>query len=110
MNYYGLIVHTLKGPLISSIRLDTGISNTAVGLLTTLPLLAFALLSTIAPKIGRAIGNETAVFIALIILTIGILMRSMGYIPTLFIGTAIIGIGITIGNVLLPGIVKQDTH
>lgn len=98
---------TAVGPLIGSIRLDTGISNTAAGLLTTIPLLAFAVFSILSPKIGRAIGNETAVFIAMVVLTIGILMRSMGYISTLFIGTAILGLGITIGNVLLPGIVKQ---
>ncbi|MCD8510605.1 MAG: MFS transporter [Bacillus sp. (in: Bacteria)] len=98
---------TAVGPLINSIRLDTNITNTAAGLLTTIPLLAFAVFSIIAPKIGRAIGNETAVFIAMVILTIGILMRSMGYVSTLFLGTAILGLGITVGNVLLPGIVKQ---
>jgi MFS transporter, CP family, cyanate transporter len=43
-------------PLIGQIRADTGISNGVAGLLTTLPLLAFGLLSPIAPRVARRFG------------------------------------------------------
>ncbi|MFC0557639.1 CynX/NimT family MFS transporter [Halalkalibacter alkalisediminis] len=98
---------TAIGPLIGDIRTDTNLTNSWIGLLTTLPLLAFGLFSTITPRIGRKWGNETTVFIALIILTIGILFRSTGFVYALFLGTALLGLGIAICNVLIPGIVKD---
>ncbi|WP_017727800.1 CynX/NimT family MFS transporter [Halalkalibacterium ligniniphilum] len=98
---------TAVGPLVSSIRADMGISNGLVGFLTTLPLLSFAVLSFYAPRLGHRFGNEIMVFVALFALTAGIIMRSTGLIFTLFVGTAIIGVGIAIINVLLPGIVKK---
>ncbi|MDT8859701.1 MFS transporter [Alkalihalobacillus sp. MEB130] len=97
---------TAVGPLISIIRIDTNLSNSVIGLLTTLPLLAFGVFSTLAPRIGRKYGNETTVLIALIILTSGILLRSTGMVSALFFGTAMLGLGIAICNVLIPGIVK----
>ncbi|KHF37835.1 MFS transporter, partial [Halalkalibacter okhensis] len=97
---------TAVGPLISTIRIDTNLSSSVIGLLTTLPLLAFGVFSILAPKIGRKLGNETTVFIALVILTMGILLRSTGMIFSLFFGTAMLGLGIAICNVLIPGIVK----
>ncbi|RSL30150.1 MFS transporter [Salibacterium salarium] len=98
---------TSVGPLIQFIREDTGISNGVAGLLTTIPLLAFALLSPFAPTIGQRIGKERTVFIGILILTAGILIRASGFIPPLFLGTALAGAGIAICNVLLPGIVKE---
>ncbi|WP_227935274.1 CynX/NimT family MFS transporter [Alkalihalobacillus deserti] len=99
---------TAVGPLIGFIRADTNLSNSSIGLLTTLPLLAFGIFSTLAPRLGRKWGNETTVFIALIILTIGILFRSIGMVFALFVGTAMLGLGIAICNVLIPGIVKNE--
>ncbi|MDV2883713.1 MFS transporter [Alkalihalophilus pseudofirmus] len=98
---------TAVGPLIGDIRIATNLTNSSIGIITTLPLLAFAIFSTIAPRIGLKIGNERTVFIALFILTIGILVRSTGMVATLFIGTALLGLGIAICNVLIPAIVKD---
>ena len=44
----------------------------------------------------------------LILLTIGIGLRSLSGIETLFIGTLLIGFAIAIGNVLLPAIIKKN--
>ncbi|MFD1434128.1 CynX/NimT family MFS transporter [Kroppenstedtia eburnea] len=98
---------TSVGPLIGDIRQDLGISNGLAGLLTTLPVLGFALFSLLAPKMGNRLGNERTVFLGLIILTSGIVIRSSGPIAAVFAGTALIGVGVAIGNVLLPGIVKH---
>lgn len=98
---------TAVGPLISSISDDLGLSYSAAGLLTTIPLITFALFSSLAPRIGQYLGNEKAIFISLIILTFGIIARSIGNVSMLFIGTAFIGLGIAICNVLLPSIVKH---
>ncbi|PLS15261.1 MFS transporter [Bacillus sp. M6-12] len=99
---------TSVGPIIETIRQDTGISNTSAGLLTTLPLLAFAFFSILAPKIARRFGIEYTLFGALLLLATGILLRSVPFINTLFIGTALLGIAIAVCNVLLPGLIKRE--
>src|SRR5699024_8551429 len=72
-----------------------------------LPLLAFALLSPFAPKIANRIGMERTIFISLILLTCGMIIRSLFGPASLFAGTLIIGIAIAFGNVLLPGLIKM---
>ncbi|MBU9720636.1 MULTISPECIES: CynX/NimT family MFS transporter [Bacillaceae] len=98
---------TSVGPLVGEIRFDLGISNSEAGLITTLPLLSFAVFSLVAPKLGIRFGNEIMIFAGLIALLSGIMIRSTGLLSTLFIGTALVGVGIAISNVLLPSIVKN---
>lgn len=95
------------GPLIGFIRDDTGLSNGAIGWITTIPLIAFALLSPFAPSIARTVGTERTLVASLLVLTLGIGIRAIDSVPLLFIGTAGIGIAIAICNVLLPSIIKQ---
>jgi CP family cyanate transporter-like MFS transporter len=99
---------TSVGPLLTSIRESLGLSNTLAGTLTTVPLLAFAFVSPFAPKLARRFGMELTLFISLILLTIGIGIRSFGGVTTLFIGTILIGLSIAIGNVLLPSLIKHN--
>src|SRR5690625_3050384 len=68
---------TSVGSLISLIREDLQISHTLAGMITTLPLLAFAFLSPIAPRISRRIGMERTIFFSLLLLLIGIVVRSL---------------------------------
>ena len=95
-------------PLIGEIRADTGISHGAAGLLTTLPLLAFALLSPVAPRVARRFGLEGVLLASLLVLAAGILLRWVGTVAALFLGTAILGAAISFGNVLMPGLVKRE--
>ncbi|KAA0967045.1 MFS transporter [Sporosarcina sp. ANT_H38] len=99
---------TSVGPLISSIRESLAISNVLAGFLTTIPLLAFAIISPFAPKIARRFGMEVTLFVSLILLTAGIIIRSLGTTPNLLIGTFLIGLAIAFGNVLLPGLIKLN--
>lgn len=96
------------GPLIAMIRESTGLSNSMLGLLTTLPLVAFGVLSTLTPLFTRRFGIEKTLSGALLLLTLGIALRAFGYIPLLFLGTILLGIAIAFGNVLLPALVKRD--
>lgn len=96
------------GPLISEIRLDTGLSNTFLGLITTLPILAFGLLSVFTPLFTKRLGTEGTMTLALLILTGGTLLRVIPGAFPLFAGTIILGAGIAFGNVMLPGIVKKQ--
>ncbi|MGE8203572.1 CynX/NimT family MFS transporter [Heyndrickxia sp. NPDC080065] len=99
---------TSVGPLIGSIRENFGISNAAAGSLTTVPLIAFALLSPFAPKLSRRFGIENILFFSLIFITAGIVLRYFDGVSALFTGTILIGLGIAICNVLLPSMIKQN--
>ncbi|HZB09769.1 MAG TPA: MFS transporter [Rubrobacter sp.] len=95
-------------PLIGQIRADTGISNGVAGLLTTLPLLAFGLLSPIAPRVARLFGMERVLLASLLVLAAGILLRWAGALEALFLGTVVLGAAIAVANVLLPSLVKRE--
>lgn len=97
---------TSVGPIIGPIRDGLGMSNVLAGLVTTIPLLAFAFISPIAPKLSKRFGMELTLFISLCLLTVGILIRSAGSILFLVAGTFLIGVAIAFGNVLLPALLK----
>lgn len=96
------------GPLLGHIRASTGLDAGSAGLLNTLPLLAFGLFSVLAPVVGRRLGLERALFIAMAALCAGIAVRSLPGIAPLFIGTLIGGVAIAVGNVMLPALVKRE--
>jgi MFS transporter, CP family, cyanate transporter len=95
------------GPLIYEIRDDTGLSNTLLGMLTTLPVLAFGVFSVLTPLFTRKFGTEGTMAFALVLLTAGTLFRVIPTSFALFLGTIVLGIGIALGNVLMPGIAKK---
>ena len=98
---------TAVGPLLGAIRDDIGLSHWSVALLTSLPLIAFAVMSPIIPRFGYRYTNEKTLLFGLVLLLVGISVRSISNIPLLFLGTFIIGVGIAVCNVLLPGIIKE---
>ena len=99
---------TSVGPLVAEIRASEHLSGAAAGLLTTLPLLAFAGFSPVAPLLARRIGLERALGLAVVVLATGIAVRSTPVPVALWLGTAAIGAAIAGFNVLLPSLVKRD--
>lgn len=95
-------------PLLGMIRETSGISAAEAGVLTTLPLLAFAAISPFAAVLARDFGIERSLFGALLLITAGIVLRSTGPVWALFLGTGILGAGIAVANVLLPSLLKRD--
>ena len=63
---------TVVGPIISFIREDLDISNILAGFLTTIPLLAFAIISPFAPVVARKIGLELTLFLSTVLLGEGL--------------------------------------
>ncbi|WP_098956250.1 MFS transporter [Pseudonocardia sp. N23] len=96
------------GPLLNEIRADQGLSATAAGILTALPVLCFGLLAPIAPRLARRIGIERALLAVLVLLTAGGVVRVVPTVWTLYLGTVLIGMAIASGNVLLPALIKRD--
>ena len=102
------VVFTGAAPLLDAIRSDYGLTTAQTGLLTTLPLLAFGLVSPLAAGVARRFGMERSLLLAMLLICAGIALRSLPSAALLFIGTAVIGCGIALGNVLLPGLIKRD--
>lgn len=102
------VTFTGAAPLLDAIRAEYGLTTAQTGMLTTLPLLAFALISPLAAGVARRIGMERSLGAAMVLICLGIAMRSLPSALLLFVGTAIIGCGIALGNVLLPGLLKRD--
>ncbi|GLT14473.1 MFS transporter [Vibrio algivorus] len=95
-------------PMIELVSGSFQLSATQAGLLTTLPLIAFALFAPPSAYLAKRFGVEYTIFFALVFIAIGLILRSLGSVSNLFIGTGLIGIGVSIGNVLLPIVVKRD--
>ncbi len=102
------VTFTGAAPLLDTIRSAYSLTTAQTGLLTTLPLLAFALISPLAAPVARRFGMERSLFAALLLICAGIAIRSLPSPYLLFGGTAVIGGGIALGNVLLPGLIKRD--
>lgn len=98
---------TSVGPVIPQIQAALHLSNTLAGLITTIPLLAFALLSPVAPKLAERWTIETLLWAAIWAIGIGLLIRISSSVALLFAGTALVGGGIAFGNVLVPPFIKQ---
>lgn len=98
---------TSVGPLVGMIQEDVGLAHWSAGLLMSFPLLVFATMSPIVPRIANRLSNEMTLLVGLIALVIGIAIRSIPMTFFLFTGTLLIGVGIAVGNVLLPAVVKD---
>ena len=98
---------TSVGAIVGPLKSILDINNTIAGFITTIPLIAFAIFSPMVAKLSNKAGLEKTLLIAAIVISFGLGLRF--YIDTyvFFITTFIIGVGITIGNVLLPGLVKK---
>lgn len=93
--------------IFTEIAQDLGVSVSTLGSLTTIPLIMFALFSSFAPKIAQKIGLERLFTFVLIGMILGSGVRVF-QLPGLFIGTMVIGIGITMLNVLLPSVIVTN--
>ncbi|EQB8220261.1 TPA: CynX/NimT family MFS transporter [Klebsiella aerogenes] len=102
------VTFTGIAPLLDAIRAEYQLTTAQTGLLTTLPLLAFGLVSPLAAGVARRFGIERSLLLAMVIICLGIGLRSLPSTAWLYLGTALIGCGIALGNVLLPGLIKRD--
>lgn len=109
-----LVSFSLRGPFIAPTPLlgliseDLAISAAAAGLLTSLPVLCFALTTPLAAQVVRRAGPELAIVICLLGVLAGTVIRSAGPVATVFAGSIIIGAAIMIGNIVMPVIVRRD--
>lgn len=99
---------TSVGPVILEITEQLKLTPLLVGLITAIPLISFAVLSIFTPGIARKLGLERLLLYSLFVLALGLFTRSVGNVFFLFLGAALIGVAITIGNVLMPAFIKKE--
>lgn len=109
-----LVGLNLRGPITSlaavlpDIRSDLGLSATTAGLLTSLPVLCFALGAPLVVGLTRRFGVDRTIVASLLAIALFLVVRPWGGGGLLLAGTALIGLAITAGNVLLPVVVRRD--
>lgn len=110
----GLLALNLRGPFVAVapvvdvMQADLGFSPVILGLLTSIPVLCFALAAPLASLTTRRFGAEFAVTLTILGVLAGVVVRSAGGPALVLAGTVMIGLAITIGNIAVPLIVRRD--
>jgi CP family cyanate transporter-like MFS transporter len=96
------------GPLLPSIQSDLGISHAVAGLLGTIPVLCMGLFAPPAPFLSGRIGSRRAIGAAVALIGVFGVVRAIspGAIAVIAL-TVPIGVGMGLGNALLPVAVKE---
>ncbi|MGP4031132.1 MFS transporter [Pseudarthrobacter sp. 1C304] len=110
----GLIALNMRGPFVAVapvvglMQQELGFSPVELGFLTGIPVLCFALASPLASLAGRKLGAEVAITLTLLGVLLGVMVRSAGNGAVVMLGTVILGVAITIGNIVVPLIIRRD--
>ncbi len=109
-----LVAFTLRqavaavSPIVGDIRADFPVSNLDVGLLGTAPPLLFAASGFTAPCVARRLGLDGGIVLALVLITVGHLVRAFAPgVAMLLVGSIVAFAGTGVGNVLLPSVVRR---
>jgi len=99
---------TSVGPVLDELSAGVGLSGGGAGLLTTLPVLSFALLGSVTPRLARRYGDRRLMCATLLLMAAGVLSRSLVAAAAPFLLLSIVALtGGAMGNVLLPVLVKR---
>ncbi|RIM22735.1 MFS transporter, partial [Staphylococcus cohnii] len=97
---------TSVGPVIEEIKQVMEIDNSVAGILTTIPLIIFAIVSPLVSKVTSRLTMSRTIFYSTLLLIVALFLRIAGDFNLFIIGTLLLGIAIAFGNVVLPSYVK----
>ncbi len=96
------------GPVLEEIEAALGLSSAAAGLLTTMPVICFAVLGFAGPPLSARFRDSHVLAGGLLVMAVGLVLRSSAHSPApFFAGTVLAMSGGALGNVLLPSLVKR---
>jgi CP family cyanate transporter-like MFS transporter len=96
------------GPVLDDIRAGLRMSGSEAGVLTSLPVVAFAVFGGLAPRLARLLGPHRLTLGALLAVVVGLLLRSMVDGVPAFLALSLLALaGMATANVLLPSLVKH---
>ena len=95
------------GPVLDEVRDAFGMSGATAGLLTSLPVLAFAVFGALAPTAARRVGLHRVTLVALLCVAGGLAGRAFTGQEAVFLVLSLLALaGMAMANVLLPSLVK----
>ncbi len=109
-----LLAFQLRSPLVApapvaeQAQAAWDIAPAAFGLLTTVPLLCFGLATPAAPWLSRRLGLERAIVVCIGGIVVATVLRSVDGFGFALAAVVLLGLAITIGNVLVPAIIRRD--
>jgi MFS transporter, CP family, cyanate transporter len=109
-----LLAFQLRSPLVALAPVaaraqeDWAVTPAAFGLLTTVPLLCFGLSTPLAPWLARRIGIEAAIEVSIGGIVVATVLRSIDGFGVALASVVLLGLAITIGNVLVPAVIRRD--
>jgi CP family cyanate transporter-like MFS transporter len=99
---------TSVGAELDDLRRGLQVSSTVAGVLTTLPVIAFAGMGFLAPALAHRLGDHRLVAIALGVASAGLALRAVATDIWLFMLLSLLALaGGAIANVLMPTLVKR---
>jgi CP family cyanate transporter-like MFS transporter len=95
------------GPVLAEVRAGLGMNATSAGLLTSLPVLAFAVFGALAPGLAARIGLHRVTLLALLCVVVGLGTRVLVSHEAAFLALSMLALaGMAVANVVLPSLVK----
>jgi CP family cyanate transporter-like MFS transporter len=95
-------------PILDPIGADIALSSVTIGVLGMLPPALFAVSGFVGPPLARRIGLERSLIVGLVLMIVGQIGRALApEVVTLAVGTGVALLGMGMGNVLLPPIVRR---
>src|SRR6478609_5783102 len=95
------------GPVLEEVRHGLGLTGAEAGLLTSLPVLAFAVFGALAPSFARWVGLHRASATSLVAVVLGLGGRAVVHSGTAFLVLSALALaGMATANVLIPSLVK----
>ncbi|WP_137596888.1 MFS transporter [Paucilactobacillus kaifaensis] len=91
--------------MLKELATNLHVAQSQLGILTTLPLIMFLLFSNFASGLLNLLGFKKAMMVAIGTLVVGSFLRLIIAMPTMLLGTCLIGAGIAHLNVFMPSLV-----
>ena len=97
------------GPLLDQMSTDLGQSLPVLGILASLPLIAWGIFSPLVHDVSSKFGQSKTIFWSLVFLALGTIWRSVpGPEINLWLGTILIGACLAVTNVLMPAVIRRE--
>lgn len=93
-------------PLVPDVRAELGLSATAAGLITTLPVLCMGAFALLGPRLARRFPIERLLALLMVGTAAGTALRGVGTTPALVVSALGVGVSIALAQALLPVLVR----
>jgi CP family cyanate transporter-like MFS transporter len=98
---------TSVGAVLDDLQAALHVSGGVAGVITTLPVICFAGLGGLTPRLSRTVGGHRLLVVALVLSVVGLALRPIGSSAGWFALLSVLALtGGAVSNVLMPGLVK----